>query len=47
MRAAEPDVRRSARADWVLLSRIVGQLFLRSTERAERIYAAMSARGWK
>jgi cobalt/nickel transport system permease protein len=32
---------------WVLLSRIVGQLFLRSTERAERIYAAMSARGWK
>ncbi len=32
---------------WVLLSRIMGQLFLRSTERAERIYAAMSARGWK
>jgi cobalt/nickel transport system permease protein len=32
---------------WILLSRIVGQLFLRSTERAERIYAAMSARGWK
>ena len=32
---------------WVFLSRIVGQLFLRSTERAERIYAAMSARGWK
>jgi cobalt/nickel transport system permease protein len=32
---------------WILLSRIIGQLFLRSTERAERIYAAMSARGWK
>jgi cobalt/nickel transport system permease protein len=32
---------------WIFLSRIVGQLFLRSTERAERIYAAMSARGWK
>jgi cobalt/nickel transport system permease protein len=32
---------------WVFLSRIIGQLFLRSTERAERIYAAMSARRWK
>jgi cobalt/nickel transport system permease protein len=25
----------------------IGQLFVRSTERAERIFAAMSARGWK
>lgn len=26
---------------------IIGQLFIRSTERAERIYLAMCARGWK
>jgi len=26
---------------------VIGQLFIRSTERAERIYAAMCARGWK
>lgn len=32
---------------WIFLSRVIGQLFLRSTERAERIYAAMCARGWK
>jgi cobalt/nickel transport system permease protein len=32
---------------WYSLSTILGQLFVRSTERAERIYAAMSARGWK
>jgi len=32
---------------WMVLASIVGQLFIRSTERAERIYAAMSARGWK
>jgi len=32
---------------WLFLSRVIGQLFLRTTERAERIYAAMSARGWK
>jgi cobalt/nickel transport system permease protein len=32
---------------WTALASLVGQLFVRSTERAERIYAAMSARGWK
>jgi len=32
---------------WRSISMITGQLFLRSTERAERIFAAMSARGWK
>ena len=32
---------------WKTAAGIVGQLFIRSTERAERIYAAMSARGWR
>ena len=32
---------------WHLLASLISQLFLRSTERAERIYAAMTARGWK
>ena len=32
---------------WKTLGTVVGQLFVRSTERAERIYAAMLARGWK
>lgn len=32
---------------WPLLASLVGQLFVRSTERAERIYAAMGARGWR
>ena len=32
---------------WLSLSQLVGQIFVRSTERAERIYAAMCARGWK
>ena len=32
---------------WISLSQLVGQIFVRSTERAERIYAAMCARGWK
>jgi cobalt/nickel transport system permease protein len=32
---------------WRSASIIIGQLFLRSTERAERIFAAMSARGWR
>jgi cobalt/nickel transport system permease protein len=32
---------------WHVLASLIGQLFVRSTERAERIYAAMSARGWK
>ncbi|HTP13174.1 MAG TPA: cobalt ECF transporter T component CbiQ [Bacteroidota bacterium] len=32
---------------WLLNASLIGQLFVRSTERAERIYAAMAARGWK
>jgi len=32
---------------WSLLATVVGQLFIRSTERAERLYAAMCARGWR
>jgi cobalt/nickel transport system permease protein len=32
---------------WESLASLVGQLFVRSTERAERIYAAMCARGWR
>jgi cobalt/nickel transport system permease protein len=32
---------------WHALSTVVGQLFVRSSERAERIYDAMCARGWK
>jgi cobalt/nickel transport system permease protein len=31
---------------WRALGTVIGQLFVRSTERAERIYAAMTARGW-
>jgi cobalt/nickel transport system permease protein len=34
-------------AAWQDLSLIIGQLFVRSAERAERIYLAMCARGWK
>jgi cobalt/nickel transport system permease protein len=32
---------------WRMLGTVVGQLFVRSSERAERIYAAMCARGWR
>jgi cobalt/nickel transport system permease protein len=32
---------------WQNLSTIIAQLFVRSAERAERIYLAMCARGWK
>jgi len=32
---------------WKTLATVAGQLFVRSTERAERIYAAMLARGWR
>ena len=35
------------RMRWHLLGTVVGQLFVRASERAERIYAAMCARGWK
>ena len=32
---------------WRALATVVGQLFIRASERAERIYDAMCARGWK
>ena len=32
---------------WSTMASLIGQLFVRSTERAERIYSAMSARGWR
>jgi cobalt/nickel transport system permease protein len=38
---------RQRRVRWHLLGSVVGQLFVRASERAERIYAAMCARGWK
>lgn len=34
-------------AAWQDLSLVIAQLFVRSAERAERIYLAMCARGWK
>ena len=38
---------RARRARWETLSTVVGQLFVRGSERAERIYDAMCARGWR
>ena len=35
------------RRSWQVLGTVVGQLGVRSTERAERIYSAMRARGWR
>lgn len=35
------------RFQWQTLSTVLGQLFIRASERAERIYDAMCARGWK
>jgi cobalt/nickel transport system permease protein len=35
------------RLGWNTLTAIIGQLFIRSADRAERIYLAMCARGWK
>ncbi len=35
------------RRTWHLLGTVIGQLGVRSTERAERIYSAMRARGWR
>lgn len=45
-RSCRTFVKRRALA-WKSLATVVGALFVRSTERAERIYAAMCARGWK
>jgi cobalt/nickel transport system permease protein len=39
--------RRGRRFQWQTLSSVLGQLFVRASERAERIYNAMCARGWK
>ena len=38
---------RGRRFHWHLLASVLGQLFVRASERAERIYDAMCARGWK
>jgi cobalt/nickel transport system permease protein len=38
---------RGRRRQWSVLATVAGQLFVRASERAERIYAAMCARGWK
>jgi cobalt/nickel transport system permease protein len=38
---------RGHRARWQTLATVLSQLFVRASERAERIYAAMCARGWK
>lgn len=39
--------RSSRRLAWENLTTILGHLFIRTTERAERIYLAMCSRGWK
>ena len=38
---------RGRRFHWHTLATVLGQLFIRATGRAERIYDAMCARGWK
>jgi cobalt/nickel transport system permease protein len=38
---------RGRRFQWHALASVAGQLFVRASERAERIYNAMCARGWK
>jgi cobalt/nickel transport system permease protein len=38
---------RGRRFEWSTLATVVGQLFIRASERAERIYDAMCARGWQ
>jgi cobalt/nickel transport system permease protein len=35
------------RRAWRTMATVISQLFIRSSERAERIYAAMCARGWR
>ncbi len=37
----------SRQATWRLTAGVAAQLFLRTSERAERVYAAMCARGWR
>jgi cobalt/nickel transport system permease protein len=38
---------RQRRLEWRSSATVISQLFVRSSERAERIYQAMCARGWK
>lgn len=38
---------RARRLQWQTRATVIGQLFIRASERAERIYDAMCARGWK
>jgi cobalt/nickel transport system permease protein len=38
--------RGSSRLEWLMLSGLIGRLFLRSFERGERVHDAMLARGW-
>ena len=38
---------RGRRHAWASLASVIARLFVRTNERAERIYAAMVARGWK
>ncbi len=37
----------SRRRRWTSLAEVAAQLFMRSSERGERVYAAMRARGWR
>ena len=46
-RASRTFVARSRWTVWRSLAEMLGQLFVRSVERAGRIYAAMCARGWQ
>jgi len=38
---------RPRRLEWALPAEVVGRLFVRASERAERVYLAMCARGWR
>lgn len=44
---ASRTLRRGRIHAWNLSADLIGRLFIRATERAERIYLAMCARGWK
>ena len=46
-RPSQPHLLAPAPLAWHNLTAIIGQLFVRSADRAERIYLAMCARGWK
>ena len=46
-RASRTFARRSRLVRWSASAEMLGQLFVRAVTRAERIYAAMCARGWQ